>query len=413
MKDKRIVISGIGLLSGCGIGKERFWDSIFGGVSGIKPISLFDTSGFNAHLAAEIKDFSPQEFLGAKGLRNLDRTTKLIMSAAKLSLDDGQMSVSEENAQDIGIVVGSTLGSVASICDFDTESITEGPNLVNPALFPNTVINAPASQVSIKFNIKGFNTTISTGFTAGLDAIGYGVDMLRFGRARIVLAGGVEGLSFQTFLGFYKSGCLSGSQGKSQELCVPFDKRRNGVILGEGAGLVVLEEHREALARKARIYGEVLGFGTGFDSRGINQYNLSADGLKQAMAAALREADIGIDGVDYICAGAHSSPQADALEATAIKEVFGKRAHDVMVGSIKSLAGESLSASGVLQVAAAAGAIEKQKMPPIIGYKEKDPACDLNYVLNASVSRKVERVLINNFGPGGNNSSLVIAKFVN
>ncbi|MDI6606045.1 MAG: beta-ketoacyl synthase N-terminal-like domain-containing protein, partial [Candidatus Omnitrophota bacterium] len=222
MPEEKIVITGLGVISSNGVGKDAFFEGIFSGASGIGPISLFDTSSLKVKTAAEIKDFSPQEFLGAKGLRTLDRSTKLAASAARMALDDAGLEVKEENSRQIGIVIGSTLGSISSISDFDREALTEGPRYVNPALFPNTVINSPASQVAIKFNIKGFNATLSTGFSAGLDAINYAVDMLRFAKAKIVLAGGVEELCIQVFLGFYKCGMLAGSGGASGEICCPF-----------------------------------------------------------------------------------------------------------------------------------------------------------------------------------------------
>jgi 3-oxoacyl-[acyl-carrier-protein] synthase II len=406
-----IVITGLGILCSNGIGKDAFRDAIFKGESGIRPISLFDTQPFKAKLAGEIKDFKPQDFLGEKGLRTLDRSTKLVTCATKLALEDANLEITEQNTHEIGAVIGTTLGSVNSISEFDKEAIREGPRYVNPALFPNTVINSPASQVSIKFNIKGLNATISTGFSASLDAIKYAADFLKFGRAKIILAGGVEELCIQTFLGFYKTGFLAGLKDSGPEISCPFDKRRNGIILGEGSCVLVLEELESAKARKTKIYAEVLGCGMSFDAYRINKYNPSGSGLGKAMRMSIREADINPSQVDYICSAANSTQAADLIETKTIKEVFGRQANRIPVSSIKSMVGECFSAAGGIQVAAALNAIEKQAVPPTINYQEKDAGCDLNYVVNNAKSYKIDKVLIDAFGPSGCNSSLIISKF--
>jgi len=411
MAKKRVVITGVGVIASNGIGKEAFSSALFKGVSGIKPISLFDSAPFKVKSAGEISDFSAEEFLGAKGLRTLDRSTKLAASGAKLALDDAGLAITEENSRLTGVVMGTTLGSLRSICDFDREAMLEGPHYVNPALFPNTVINSPASQVSIKLNIKGFNATISTGFCAGIDAVGYALDFLRLGRVRTVLAGAVEELCLQTFLGFYKTGCLAGLEAGKLEISCPFDKRRNGVIFGEGSSVLVLEDLEYALSRKARIYCELCAFGSSFDAYAINEYNAQGEGLRRAMRMAIEEAGLSPAQVDYICAAANSGIQADKIESWAIRGVFGDCADKVYTSSVKSMLGECYSASGSLQLAAGVCAIEQQMIPPTINYQEKDPECNLNYVTEGPLSTKVDNVLINAFGPSGCNSSLLISRF--
>lgn len=402
MAQKRVMITGLGIISPNGIGKDAFSEAIFQGISGIRPVSLFDTDGLAAKTSGEIKDFKPEEFLGAKGLRLLDRSTKLVNSAAKLALDDAGLEISDENNQQAGVVIGNTLGSLRSIMDFDKAALEDGARYVNPGLFPNTVINSPASQISIRFNIKGFNATIATGFCAGLDAISYAADFIRFGRARQVLAGAVEEMCLQTFLGFYKGGFLAGSRG--EELSCPFDKRRNGIVFGEGSAVLILEDWESALGRKANIYAEVLGSGMSFNKQPV--------GLKKAMQLALEKAGANPQDMDYICAGANSSVKGDWQETAAIKEVFSESPGRPRVSSIKSMIGESFSASGALQVAAAVCAIKRQMIPPTINYHQKDSRCDLNYVVNEALSCRVNKVLINTFGPNGCNSSLIIAKAV-
>ncbi len=411
MSEKKVVITGIGVLASNAIGKNAFWEAIFNGVSGIKPISLFDTGCFRAKSAGEIKDFSPQTFLGDKGLRTLDRSTKLIASAAKLALDDAGLEINEENSQQAGVAVGTTFGSIKSICDFDLEGLKEGVRYVNPALFPNTVINSPASEVSIKYKIRGFNATISTGFCASLDAANYARDFLRFGRAKIVLAGGVEELCQELYLGFYKTKFLSGLDKNKPELACPFDKRRNGIVLGEAGVIIVLEDLESALARKANILAQVAGFGTSFDSGKITCYNPKAVGLKKAMRLALEDAGLEEKDINGIFSGANSRQDADWLEANAIKGVFAGRAKHIPVSAIKSMTGECFSASGALQIAAAAGAIQRQEMPPTINYQLKDRRCVLNCVANQKQPLAISHLMVNCCGPNGANTSMIISRY--
>lgn len=404
-----MVVTGIGVISPLGSGREDFSAALLRGNSGVRPVSLFDTSGLKSKSAAEVSSFRAEDYLGAKGLRNLDRSTRLITSAARLALDDSGLEVTEENSGDIGVAVGTALGGIRSISDFDREILTEGPRYVSPGLFSNTVINSPASQVSIKFNIKGFNTTLSSGFSASLDAIGYAADFLRRGRIEAVLAGGVEELCIQTYLAFYKAGCLAGGEKREDETSCPFDKRRNGVIFGEGACLLVLEDMEYALARGADIHAEVLGFANNFDCH----RRPSNDGISRTMRSALDKAGVAEGDIDYICSGANSSKEADLAETKAIKEVFKHRAKEIKISSVKSMIGECFSASGAMQTAASVAALQAQSVPPTINYKEKDPLCDLDYTPNKSVEAKIDKVLINSFGAGGSCSSLVISKFYN
>ncbi len=360
MSDKRVVITGLGVLSSNAIGKEAFFEAVSKGISGIKPVSLFDTAQFEIKTAGEIKDFAPEEFLGPKGLRTLDRSTKLVSSAAKLALDDAKFTVDEANSCDAGVAIGTTLGSLRSICDFDRDAIQDGPRYVNPALFPNTVINSPASQVSIRFNIKGFNATISTGFCASLDAVNYAADFIRLGRAKAVLAGGVEELCIQTFLGFYRTSLMACASTKG------------GVTVGEGSAVFMLEELGSARERSAHIYAEILGYGSGYGSQ---------DGIKKAMEQAVKESGLSAADIDRISLAANLDNENDIAETQAVKELFGG---NVRTDSVKPLVGECYSASGSLQMAAAVGLIEKQQ---------------------------ARNILINAFGPKGPNSSLVISKF--
>lgn len=411
MINRKVVITGVGIISPVGIGKDSFWDGLFQGKTGFRKISLFDTASLNVHIAGEISDFDPVLFLGKKGLRNLDRSTRLINSAAKLAIDDSKLQITDENTHFIGVSIGTTFGSLHSISQFDREGLLEGPKYVNPSHFPNTVINSPASQVSIRFNIIGFNTTISTGFCTSLDAVSYAADFIKLNRANVVLAGGVEELCEETFLGFYKLGYLSGKDG-SEPICCPFDARRNGLILSEGAAVLILEDENHALRRNANILAEIIGYGNSFDPEADKNFNHEGKGLRNAINLALQDADLQIEDIDYISSCANSTKGLDRMETKVIKEILGNNnIYSVPVSSIKSMVGESFSASGALSLAAAVGSISKGIIPPTVNYIEKDPRCDLDYVPNEARHKDTKTALVLSSDPYGQNSAVVLRKY--
>jgi 3-oxoacyl-[acyl-carrier-protein] synthase II len=410
MMNRKVVITGVGIISPVGIGKDTFWDGLFLGKTGFMTISLFNTSSANVHIAGEISDFDPVTFLGKKGLRTLDRSTRLINAASKLCIDDANLQITDENTHSIGVSIGTTFGSLHSISQFDRDGLIEGPKYVNPSHFPNTVINSPASQVSIRFKIKGFNTTISTGFCAGLDALSYASDFIRLKRTDIVLAGAVEELCEEIFLGFYKLGYLSGADG-SEPICCPFDARRNGIVLSEGAAVLVLEDEQHALKRGAEIMAEISGYGNSFDSSSDKYFNHRGNGLKKAIILALKDASLKIEDIDYISASANSMKGLDMMETRIIKDIFSEHAFNIPVSSIKSMVGESFSASGAMAIAASVGVINKDTIPPTVNYREKDPSCDLDYVPNESRRKIVNTVLVISSDPYGNNSAIILRKY--
>ena len=408
---KRVVITGIGILTANGKGREDYWQALKDGKVGYRPVTLFDSSEFTVNQACEISDFDPTPYMGTKGLRTLDRSTKLLCSAARLAIDDSGFKITEENTDDVGVSVGTTLGSIKSISDFDEVTLREGPRYTNPALFPNTVINSPASQVSIWNNIQGFNTTISTGFTASLDAMLYSYDFLQWDRAKIIYTGGVEEMCLQTFFGFYALKFMSGSKEGTTFINCPFDKRRNGVTLGEGACLVAMEDYEHAKTRGARILGEVASFGYSFDPFRINKYNPRATGLKIAINQALENAGLNTSDIDYIASDANSTIACDKIETAALKEIFGERIYKIPVSAIKSMVGECYSVSGGFNMIAALGAIHDGFIPPTMNYQEKDLDCDLDYVPNQSRPASLKNVLVINFSPTGSNTCMVLRKY--
>ena len=407
---RTVAITGIGIISPVGTGKDVFWDALFHGRTGFSPITLFDTSMYHVRVAGEIRDFDPVQFLGKKGLRELDRSTRLLNTAAKLALDDSNLEITDKNAFSAGVSIGTTFGSLHSIFQFDRAGLIDGPRLVNPSHFPNTVINSPASRVSIRFKIKGFNTTISTGFCASLDAISYASDFIRLNRADIVLSGGVEELCEETFLGFLKLGYVAGSE-NADPICCPFDNRRNGIIFSEGAGIIILEDKEHAVKRCAPILARILGYGNAFDPSGDRSFTHTGQGLKKAIIDALKDSSLSPHDIQYIAASANSTSGLDRTETEVIKDIFSGHAFSIPVSAIKSMVGETYSASGALALAAAVGSIQHGIIPPTVNYREKDPSCDLDYVPNEARAAEIKNVLVISSDPYGNNSAIIVGKY--
>ena len=409
--DTRLVITGISILSPLGLNKDEFWNNLTNGVSGIKDITLFDVSRYKSKKAGEISDFDAKVFLGKKGIRHIDRTSLLASSAAKLVMDDAKITHETYTEEDLGIAIGSTYGSIDSISSFDLEALKEGPNFVNPMEFPNTVLNAPASRASIFCNATGLNSTISTGVNSGVDAVIYASDFLRLGRIKAVLAGGVHGLTPDIFWGAYGSGILSGCRDNTIEISAPFDKRRNGLIIGEAAALLAIERLEEAQKRNARIYAEIKGYANTFNPKKIHHDSLDTEEGVRCISLAMKDAELNIDDISYISACANSSVTGDKMEARVINDYFGSYAKQVPVSAIKSMTGECLDASGAMQCVASIMAINNGVIPPTINYQDADDECDLDCVPNKSRELNVNNVLINTFSDTGNISSIIISKF--
>jgi len=391
----RIVITGIGIISPIGTGKENFWQNLTAGTNGFRPITLFDTARYRTKLAAEITDFDPKLYLGSKGLRYFDRVSLLITSAAKLAVQDGNLE-GVYQPDDLGAVIGSTFGSINSISSFDLEALREGPNYVSPMDFPNTVLNAPAARVAIQFEMKGLNSTISNAETSSLDAVQYAADFLRLNRVKALLVGGAYALTPDTYWGFYESRALSGSIEGTEEISAPLDNRHNGIILGEGAAVMVVESESHAKSRGAHIYGYVSGYGNVFNPNpGADDSEWIAVGTR-AIRQALDEANLKPDQISLILTGANSSPKTDRTQTEIINKAFGSAASTIPVNALKSQTGECLDASGAFQTVAALMAISSGQLPPIAnGVAENTTA--------------VKHVLITGSSFTGNSSALIIS----
>jgi 3-oxoacyl-[acyl-carrier-protein] synthase II len=380
------------------------------GRSGIRPVGLFDTKGLGCPLGGEVKDFDAQKYLGRRNLRPLDRTSRLVASAAQLALDDSGWTAEMRAAEEVGLILGTMFCSVRTISEFDRRALEAGPAYASPMDFANTVINAAAGQTAILHDLRGVNTTVSTGVTSGLQAVAYAVDVIRAGRARALLAGGADELCFESFYGFDRAGLLCRSDGHDGHHAIPFDARRNGFTPGEGAALVMLEEESSALARGARVLAEVSGTGCGYDSsRGRNERK-GVESIAHAMRFALYEAMLHTYEIEALSASANGSPGGDRREARAVAEVFGDHARTMPATAIKAMLGETLGASGAMQVVAAIETMRDGRLPGIPQLEQVEADCTLALAGPPRQNVDADNVLVNSVGFDGHSCSILLAR---
>lgn len=399
----RIVVTGAGVISSLGAGIEAFENALFEGKCAIGPRTLFPGE-VPAGTAGEIRDFAPQQWLGNKGLRVLDRSARLICVASHMALQEAGLVQPEGNEGDsnLGLVVGTMFGSVHSIASFDWSGLVDGPNLVNPMEFPNTVINSPAGQAAIKHKLRGVNSTISAGLVSGLYAIHYAMEFLRLRRATALLAGGVEELCEESYLSFAKAG-LNSPAGKP----APFASGRDGSVLGEGSAVWMLESAENAERRGIRPALEVCGFGCAHDAHSIDSFNPRGEGAAAAIRGALEAAGILPDAIACIAASASGNPAGDAMEVHALKNVFGGRLPQIPIFAAKAAFGECLGASGALLALSAGAALKRQAVPPTAGFSNGAPELSLS---SESREFKGDYALVDCFGCDGNNAALVLKR---
>lgn len=408
-KNDEIVITGVGVVSPIGIGKEAFWKGLDEGRSGIKPIAQFDTSKLNSKLGGEVTNFKPEDILGPQGLRNYDRCISLALSASKLALQDASLTVNAANSSNFGVVLGTSLGGIKTISEIDKQSMREGPRSLDPGLCPNVVLCSPASQISIRFGIKGFTTTVSAGFNSSYYALRYGLDLLRSNRGiKYLLVGAVEEFCEQVFKGFYYLGYLSGSRNGHAEINAPYDRRRNGFILGEGAVMFILESKDDALRRGAKVYAKVSEYGEQF-VHCSSQYSLQhslrhADEIVNRLPPKLRNR---LYEIDFVSLGANSSVLGDALESHLMNSLFTEHEYYPEAGAIKSLVGESYSAGGCFQLLGALYALDQGRGFPAAGFHLEDDRCPAPFLAKQHVKRNIRKALIWGVGYGRSNHYLI------
>ncbi|MHB8840854.1 MAG: beta-ketoacyl-ACP synthase II [Candidatus Aquicultor sp.] len=410
--DRRIVITGLGLLSPVGIGKDEFWTSLVNGKSGIETITHFDTTNYPTTIAGMVSDFEPSAYIGHKEARHMDRFQQLAVAAATHAVNDARLEITPDNADRVGVIVGSGIGGLGTMEEQHQILSEKGPRRVNPFLVPMMITDLAAGHISIRLGARGPNVCTVSACASSNHAIGEAFQAIKRDTADVMVTGGAE--ACVTPLGmasFCAARALSSKNDDPERASRPFDAERDGFVMGEGSGILVVEELHHAQARGATIYAEIIGYGATADAYHITQPDPSGQGAMRAMDIALKEAGIANNEVDYINAHGTGTEAGDLAETKAIKELFGKYAYDLLVSSTKSMTGHLLGAAGAIELIACALAINNSVVPPTINLDSPDPECDLNYVPHTAVKKDINIALSNSFGFGGHNASLLIKKF--
>ena len=411
MSKRRVVITGIGILSPVGIGLEQNWSNILAGKSGIRSISLFDATGYPSTVAGEVPEFDATQFLAPKEAKKMDRFIQLGMAAGIEAVKDSGLEITDANAVRIGVHIGSGIGGIGTIEQTMQTIIEKGPRRVSPFYVPSAIINMISGNLSIMFNMKGPNLSMVTACSTATHAIGDAGRLIEYGDADVMVAGGAEAPITPTALaGFGNAKALTGRNDDPVGASRPWDRDRDGFVIGEGAGVVVLEEYEHAKARGAKIYAEVAGFGLSGDAYHMTSPSEGGEGASRCMNNALRNAGITADEVDYVNAHGTSTQLGDLAETKAVKRTFGDKAGSVAVSSTKSMTGHLLGAAGGIEAIYTAMAIKHQVAPPTINLDNPDPDCNLDYVPNTAREMKIDFALSNSFGFGGTNGTLVLRK---
>jgi 3-oxoacyl-[acyl-carrier-protein] synthase II len=403
----------VGLVSPLGVGNRENWDAMLAAKSGIGPITRFDASRFSCRIAGEVKGFDPSRYIEKKEIKKMDTFIQYALAAAHLAMEDSGLPVTDGNRERVGVVVGSGIGGLPVIEKTQREYVEGGnnPRVISPFFITALIVNEAAGNISIKYGLKGPNLSTATACTTGAHAVGEAYRMVQYGEADAVIAGGTESVITPLAVGgFAVMRALSTRNDGPQHASRPWDRDRDGFVIGEGAGLVVLEEMEAAKKRGARIYAELVGYGLSGDAFHIAAPSEDGDGPARVMRNGLEDAGINADQVDYINAHGTSTPAGDKAETLAIKHVFGAHARKVAVSSTKSMTGHLLGAAGGLETAICALAVADQVMPPTINYETPDPECDLDYVPNHARRAPIRYALSNSFGFGGTNGALVLKR---
>ncbi|MFI5341030.1 MAG: beta-ketoacyl-ACP synthase II [Candidatus Methylomirabilales bacterium] len=406
----RVVVTGLGVVAPNGIGIENFWQNIVNGVSGIGPITRFDASKHDTRIAGEVKGFDPLQWLEKKEARKMDLFIHYAVAAAQMVYDDSGLKVTEDNCERIGVFVGTGMGGIPALEESHKVLLEKGPGRISAFFIPSIITNMASGQISMRFGMKGPNSCVCTACATGNHAIGDSFRIIQRGEADVMLAGGSEAvITPLTIGGFCSMKALSTRNDEPTRASRPFDKARDGFVMGEGAGLMVLEELEHAKRRNARIYAEIVGYGMSADAYHITQP--APDGAVRSMRLALKDAKVTPSQVDYINAHGTSTPAGDVNETVAVKTVFNEHARSLPVSSTKSMTGHLLGAAGGIESVITVLAVTRGILPPTINYETPDPECDLDYVPNTARRAEARYALTNSFGFGGTNASLLFKKF--
>jgi 3-oxoacyl-[acyl-carrier-protein] synthase II len=403
---RRVVVTGLGLISPVGNSVATAWDNLIAGKTGIATITKFDHSALSVHFAGEVKDFNVEEYVSTKEARHMDTFIHYGIAAGTQAIRDSGIIITDQNAERIGVMVGSGIGGLPMIEDTNSELLSRGPRRISPFFVPGSIINMISGHLSILLNLKGPNVAAVTACTTGLHSIGLAARLIQYGDADVMLAGGAEStISPLGVGGFAAARALSTRNDDPATASRPWDKDRDGFVLGEGAGVMVLEEYEHARARGAKIYAELCGFGMSGDAYHMTAPNM--DGPRRCMNNALRDAGLNADQIQYVNAHGTSTPLGDKNETEAIKAALGDHAKKIVVNSTKSMTGHLLGGAGGLESVFTVLALHHQKSPPTINIFNQDPECDLDYCANVARDLKIDYAVKNNFGFGGTNGTLI------
>jgi 3-oxoacyl-[acyl-carrier-protein] synthase II len=412
MANRRVVVTGIGLVSSLGIGTEANWAALTAGKSGVGTITKFDAAQFATRIAGEVRGFDPLRFIEKKDVKKMDVFIQYAIAASQFAMDDATLKVTPELSTRVGVFIASGIGGFTTIEREHRALLEGGPRKISPFFIPSAIINLAAGQVSIRFGARGPNSATCTACSASAHAIGDAYEIIRRGAADVMIAGGSEAaITPMGIGGFGALRALSTRNDEPARASRPFDIDRDGFIVGEGAGVLILEEYDAARQRGARIYAELVGYGMSADAYHITAPSEDGDGAVRVMRAAMESAGIASDRVSYINAHGTSTPQGDKLETLAIKRCFGDHAGKIAVSSTKSMTGHLLGAAGGLEAGVTALAVHHQCAPPTINLDRPDPKCDLDYVPNVRRSLPIEYALSNSFGFGGTNAALLFKRY--
>ncbi|MGL5255596.1 MAG: beta-ketoacyl-ACP synthase II [Proteocatella sp.] len=410
---KRVVITGIGAISPVGNDTESTWNGLISGKNGIDNISLFDASKLKVKLAAEVKDFDHSKYIDPKAAKRMDRFTQFAVSASKMAYEDSKLDDTNFDKEDARVVLGSGIGGLGTIQEQIEKSTLKGPSRISPFFIPSSIINIAPAHVSMELGLKGPCTAIVTACASGTDAVGDAFRSLRDGYHKIAFAGGCEAAITEAGIaGFANMTALHAGEDRNRA-SIPFDKDRNGFVMGEGAAILVLEELEHALARNAKIYAEIIGYGQSCDAYHITSPDPEGKGAVRAMSMAISDGKIAPSDIDYINAHGTSTPYNDKFETHAIKTLFAEHSKNLLVSSTKSMTGHLLGAAGALEAIACVKALQDGIVPPTINYMNPDEDCDLNYVTEGAVKLDIKYALSNSLGFGGHNATIVFKKWEN
>ena len=409
---RRVAVTGVGLVSPLGVGTAENWNALLAGKSGIGPITRFDTTEYPSRIAGEVKGFNPLDYVDKKEVKKSDTFIHFALAAARFALEDSGLRIDEENADRVGVVIGSGIGGLPLIEATHKILLEKGPSRVSPFFIPGQIVNMAAGQVSIHHGARGPNTSPATACTTGLHAIGDAFRFIQSDEADAMIAGGTEAvITPLAVAGFCAMRALSTHNDEPEKACRPWDAGRDGFIMSEGCGLVVLEEMESAKRRGAPIYAEIVGYGMSADAYHISAPHPNGDGAVRVMRAALRDADIEPERIGYINAHGTSTPLGDLSEVRAIKTVFGDHAYKLAVSSTKSCTGHLLGAAGGLETGILALAVRDQILPPTINLDEPGEGCDLDFVPHTARKVDLEYAASNSFGFGGTNASIILKRY--